>query len=177
MNEAYQDDLSDFVRHGRLDAYELTDEELAYMLEVWRWSQWTARNQPSALDYDVIDAAQTLQRRLAHEKNIEVEYNTALLLKSEVEPLMILRVLFCVPRAVAYCLNPRRWWMLARAWRQTRRYRRLRPLQDAYGNVLGYAEADMTTLHPRAPDLLKRRYWRQLSPYSFADRKRLGYWW
>lgn len=177
MNEAYQDDLSDFVRYGKLDAYELTDDELACMLEVWRWTQWTTRSQPSALDFDVIDSTQGLQRRLANDKNIEVEYNTALLLKSEIEPLMVLRILFSIPRAVLYCLNPRCWWALVRAIRQIRRYGRLRPIQDAYGNPLGYSTAHMSHVQPTAPDLLKRRYWRQLSPYSFEERKRLDYWW
>ncbi|MDZ4764191.1 MAG: hypothetical protein SGI73_06525 [Chloroflexota bacterium] len=177
MNETYQDDLSDFVRYRKLDAYELTDEELAAMLEVWRWTQWMARNQPSTLDYDVIDATQRFQRHLARDKNVEVEYNTALLLKSEIEPLMILRLLFSVPRVLGYCLNPRRWWALLRAAHQIRRYQRLRPLQDAYGNPLGYPVERMLALHPHTPDLLKRRYWRQLSPYTFADRKRLDYWW
>ncbi|PJF26743.1 MAG: hypothetical protein CUN53_06695, partial [Phototrophicales bacterium] len=74
MKEAYRDDLSDFIRYGKLDAYELTDEELARLLEVWRWAEWKRRTHPTAIDYDIIDAAKRLQARLARERNVEVEY-------------------------------------------------------------------------------------------------------
>jgi hypothetical protein len=174
MSEAYRDDLSAFIRYGRLDAYELTDEELARMLEVWRWSQWASR---PTLDCDVNEASQRLQERLASERDVEVEYNTALLLKSEIEPLIYLRALLDLPRAVAYFLRPRRWWALARTWSRVRRYRRLRPVQDTYGNPLGYPAARLEAIRRGAPDLLKRRYWRQLSPYTFEERKRMNYWW
>jgi hypothetical protein len=177
MGEAYRDDLSDFIRHGKLDAYELTDEELARLLEVWRWSVWTRHTQPSPIDHDISAAACHLQARLACERNVEVEYNTALLLKAELEPLMMLRALSCFPRALAYFLHPKRWLALLRGMVRARRYSRLRPAQDAYGNPLGYPTAHMEGACGRAPDLLKRRYWRQISPYSFSDRKTLNYWW
>jgi hypothetical protein len=177
MKEAYQDDLSDFIRYGRLDAYELTDEELARLLEVWRWSEWKRRTHPSAIDRDVIAAAQRLQARLARERDVEVEYNTALLLKAELEALMFARALLDFPRAVAYFLHPRRWIHFLRSIIRARRYNRIAPLQDAYGNPLGYPAAKLDAFCGRAPDLLKRRYWRQLAPYTFEERKRLDYWW
>ena len=86
-------DLTEFARHGKLDAYELTDEELARLLELWRWTAWTHRNTPSGPDHDILDEAHRLQRQLARQNNMEMEYNTALLLKQELEPLMHLRVL------------------------------------------------------------------------------------
>jgi hypothetical protein len=177
MKEAYRDDLSDFVRYGKLDAYELTDEELARLLEVWRWSAWKRRTHPTSIDRDIIAAAQQLQARLAHERGVEVEYNTALLLKAEIEALMFARALLDFPRALAYFLHPRRWLSLLQALIRARRYYRIAPLQDAYGNPLGYPAAKLDSLCGRPPDLLKRRYWRQLAPYSFEERKRLDYWW
>src|SRR5664279_3837669 len=102
MANFYKDDLVDFTRYGKLDAYELTDEELAHMLEVWRWSVGSHDGSP---DEDVRAAAQGLQRHLAHAHNIEVEYNTALLLKQEIEPLIYLRALLHVPHALAYFLR------------------------------------------------------------------------
>jgi hypothetical protein len=177
MKEAYQDDLSDFVRYGKLDAYELTDEELARLLEVWRWSEWKRRTHPTSIDHDIITAAQQLQARLARERDVEVEYNTALLLKAEIEALMFARALLDFPRALAYFLHPRRWLSLLRALIRARRYCRIAPLQDAYGNRLGYPAAKLDAFRERPPDLLKRRYWRQLAPYSFEERKRLDYWW
>lgn len=177
MKEAYRDDLSDFIRYGKLDAYELTDEELARLLEVWRWAEWKRRTHPTAIDHDIIDAAKRLQARLARERDVEVEYNTALLLKSEIEALMFARALLDFPRAVAYFLHPRRWLSLLRAFIRVRRYNRIAPLQDAYGSPLGYPAAKLDAVCGRPPDLLKRRYWRQLAPHSFEERKRLDYWW
>ena len=172
MADFYRDDLTDFARYGKLDAYELTDEELACLLEVWRWS--VSRQRSSPVD-DVRDAARRLQRHLAQVHNIEVEYNTALLLKQEIEPLIYLRTLLDVPKALAYFL--RHGVALLRAIRQQQRYAQIVPVRDSDGVPLGYPRTEFKALHARPPDVLSRRYWRQLSPYSFADRKRLDYWW
>jgi hypothetical protein len=177
MSEAYEEDLRSFTRYGKLDSYELTDEELVRMLELWRWAEWTKRSTPSGPDYDINDAVQRLQRHLAQVHNIEVEYNTALLLKQELEPLMHLRVLSNVPRALAYFLHPRRLWTLIQSLRRAYRYRRVQPAKDAYGNPRGYPAHLLERCKERVPDLLTRPYWRQLSPYNFEQRKRLDYWW
>ena len=48
---------------------------------------------------------------------------------------------------------------------------------DANGTPLGYPRRVLEALHDRAPDVLHRPYWRQLSPHSFEERKRLDDWW
>ncbi len=174
-HDGYREDLIDFVRYGRLDAYDLTDEELAQMLEVWRWAVWYERHQPSAPDHDVLAASRRLQRTLAKEHDIEVEYNTALLMKQEIEPLMYLRVLLDVPRALSYFLRPRGWLSFFCAILQARRYKRIPPIIDERTEKPAYPR--MYGCKGRAPDLLKRPYWRQLSPYTFQDRKKMDYWW
>src|SRR4051812_4038502 len=122
MANFYKDDLIDFTRYGKLDAYELTDEELAHMLEVWRWSVGRHDGSP---DEDVRAAAQCLQRPLAPAHNVEVEYTPALLLKQEIEPLISLRALLPAPQALAFSLpHPP---ALTRALRQHRRYHDLAP--------------------------------------------------
>ncbi len=168
----YRDDLVDFARYGRLDAYELTDEDLARLLEVWRWSVWSGRQSP---EDDVREASRRLQRRLAREHNIEVEYNTMLLFKQEIEPLIHLRVLLDIPKALGYFF----WhcFSLVRALRQHRRYRRVIPARDHNGVPVGYPRPTLDALAMRPPDVLHRHYWHQLSFYSFEERKRLDYWW
>lgn len=168
----YRDDLVDFARYGKLDAYELTDEELARLLEVWRWSVWSGRQSP---EDDVREASRRLQRRLAHGHNIEVEYNTTLLLKQEVEPLLYLRTLIDVPKALAYFA--RHGFALLRALRQHRRFSRLAPARDHNGAPIGYPRPTLDAMRVRPPDVLHRHYWHQLSFYSFEERKRLDYWW
>lgn len=168
----YRSSLVDFARYGKLDAFELTDEELARMLEVWRWSVWAERSSP---DDDVRAAAQRLQRNLARDHNIEVEYNTALLLKQEIEPLIYLRVLLDFPRALLYFL--RGGGALVRALRQHRRCRQVSPTRDPHGAPLGYPRQELDSTPMRAPDVLRRPYWRQLSPHNFEQRKRLDDWW
>lgn len=175
MREAI--DLSEFARYGKLDAYELTDEELARLLELWRWTAWKHRTTPSGPDHDILDEVQALQRDLAQKQNIETEYNTILLLKQELEPLMYLRVLLDVPKAVRYFLRPQGWLKLIQALRQARRCQSVQPVRDRHRGVLGYPRRLLEMYHGRAPDLLKRRYWRQLSPYSFEQRKRMDLWW
>lgn len=170
-------DLTEFARYGKLDAYELTDDELARLLELWRWTAWTHRNTPSGPDHDILDEAHRLQRQLARENNMEMEYNTALLLKQELEPLMHLRVLLDVPKALRYFLRPRGLLALFRALLQARRYRAIIPVRDRQHGGVGYPRARLDKYRGRAPDLLKRRYWRQLSPYSFEERKKMDYWW
>lgn len=170
-------DLSEFARYGKLDAYELTDDELARLLELWRWTAWTRRNTPSGPDHDILNEAQQLQRRLAQMNNIEMEYNTTLLLKQELEPLMHLRVLLDLPRVLRYFLRPRGLLALFRALRQARRYRDIVPVRDRQQGGFGYPRGLLEQYRTRPPDLLKRRYWRQLSPYSYEERKRMDYWW
>ncbi len=172
MTDYYRGDLADFVRYGKLDAYELTDEELSRLLEVWRWAVWSQRSSP---EDDVRAAAQQLQRHLAQSSNIEVEYNTALLLKQEVEPLVYLRALLDFPKAVGYFL--RNAGALLRALRQHQRCKRTTPVRDANGTPLGYPRRAFDALHITAPDVLHRPYWRQLNPHSFEERKRLDDWW
>jgi hypothetical protein len=172
MADFYRDDLVDFTRYGRLDAYDLTDEELARLLEVWRWSVWKERSSPAD---DVRASAQRLQRHLAQTCNVEVEYNTALLLKQEVEPLIYLRVLLDLPKALCYFLRGGR--ALFRAIRQHRRYRKVAPVRDSDGAPLGYPRNLLNALRIQPPDVLHRPYWRQLNPHNFEDRKRLDEWW
>ena len=172
MADFYRDDLVDFTRYGKLDAYELTDDELAAMLEVWRWSVDQQRASP--MD-DVRAVGQRFQRQLARARNVEVEYNTTLLLKEEIEPLIYLRVLLDLPKALIYFL--RNGGALIRAIRQHRRYHAIKPVRDTDGVPLGYPRQNLEALHMRPPDVLHRTYWRQLSPNSFEDRKRLDDWW
>ncbi len=163
-------DLQDFARYGKLDAYELTDEELAHLLEVWRWSVWTGRGAPAD---EVRATTYQLQRELARLHNIEVEYNTAHLLKQEIEPLLHLHALINAPKALWYLLKNGR--ALIRAWMQMRRYQRTKPLCDADGAPLGYPRRALG--RRRAPDLWAQPYWHQVSPYTFEQRKRMDYWW
>lgn len=170
MNDHLRSDLKDFARYGTLDAYELTDEEIAELLEVWRWSVWTERSSPHD---DVRAAVATLQRHLAQHHDVEVEYNTAMLLKQEIEPLVFLRVIHELPGAVLYFL--RHPLELIRAMRHARRVN-VAPVRNHNGEPLGYPRERLPK-HLHAPDLLKRSYWRQLSPYTFAQRKQMDYWW
>lgn len=177
MREGSPEDLSAFIRYNVLDAYELTDEEIAHMLEVWRWSVWRNRARQSGPERDIREATQSLQRHLAQTYDVEVEYNTAFLFKQEIEPLMMLQSLAEVPGIVRYFLRPTRWPALIRAWWQRRRYQKIPPAADGEGNTEGYPQALLDRFRGRAPNLLKRRYWRQISAYSYADRKRLDQWW
>lgn len=168
--------IGDYVRFGILDAYELTDDELARLLELWRWTVWTERRTPNGIDRDIQQAAQGLQRDLA-ERGIDLEYNTALLLKQEVEALLHWRVLAEVPRALWYFVRRLRLAALVRALRQSRRYDRLRPNHSEQGADRGYPRMALEAYRGRAPDLLRRRYWRSLTPHSFEQRRRLKWWW
>jgi len=177
MNAAYRDDLVDFIRNNKLDGYELTDEELAQFLEVWRWSVWTHRATPTGPDYEINDAVQHLRRYLASNHNIEVEYNTVLLLKQEIEPLMYWKVLRDLPRALRYFLGLKGLLSLVRTWRQVRRYNQLEPARDAYANPLGYPVSAMCEYRDKAPDLLKRPYWHPIGLQTLEDWLSLDDWW
>ena len=107
MKDAFAEDLSDFIRNGKLDAYELTDEELADFLEVWRWAAWRRRTLPSGPDADIVDTALQFQAMMQQTHGVEVDYNTFLLLRQELEPLMYLRILRELRRALLYFLQPR----------------------------------------------------------------------
>ena len=176
MRDGYREDLTDFARYGKLDAYELTDEDLARLLEVWRWSMWMER-EPNGADHATIESTRRLQRHLAKHHDLEVEYNTALLLKQEAEPLMHLRVIMDFPKAVGYFLHLSRLWLFVQTLWRTWRYKQLAPAIDSRTNTRGYPRAALDAYTGRAPDLLKRRYWRQLSPHTFEERKRLDVWW
>jgi hypothetical protein len=138
---------------------------------------WRKRNQPTAPDFDVLEASRKIQRQLAAKYNIEVEYNTTLLMKQEIEPLMYLRVLLDVPKAIAYFVRPSRWLPLVRAFRQARRYKRVEAMIDPRSKQTCYPKFFLETFRIKAPNLLKRPYWRQLSPYTFDQRKQMDYWW
>ncbi|MDI9639627.1 hypothetical protein FBR02_04855 [Anaerolineae bacterium CFX9] len=177
MREGSPEDLSAFIRYNVLDAYELTDEEIARMLEVWRWSVWRRRAGQAAPDRDVREATQMLQRHLAKTYDVEVEYNTAFLLKQEIEPLMIIQALTEIPGLIRYCLRPGHWPALIRACWQRWRYQKIAPAADGEGNTEGYPQAALDRFRGRAPNILKRHYWRQISAYTYTDRKRLDQWW
>jgi hypothetical protein len=168
--------LDEFVRLGTLDAYELTDEELARLLELWRWTAWTDRCTPNGIDRDIQHAAHGLQRELA-ERGIDLEYNTALLLKQEIEGLMHWRALADVPRALWYFVRRLRLAALVRAVQQARRYESLRPNHSEDAADRGYPRAALEAWRGAPPDLLRRRYWRSLTPHSFEERRRLKWWW
>ena len=82
------------------DGYELTDEELASFLEVWRWSIWTRYGRPTSPDHSIDDATQRLQAHMTQHHHVDVEYNTLLLLRQELEPMLYLRLLWDFPRVV-----------------------------------------------------------------------------
>lgn len=164
MKDAFVEDLSDFIRNGRLDAYELTDEELADFLEVWRWATWRQRTQPTGPDADIVDAAQQFQAQMRQRHGVEVDYNTLLLLRQELEPLMYLRILREVRRALGYFLQPQNWRALFRSLARARRYERTAPLVDWRTYQKGYPRAAMRQIQDPAPDLLRRKYWRRVGP-------------
>lgn len=164
MKDAFADDLSDFIRNGKLDAYELTDSELAEFLEVWRWTVWRRRTQPSGPDADIVEAAQQFQAVMRDEYGVEVDYNTLLLLREELEPLMYLRVLRDLRRALVYFLQPRNLVNLLRVVGRARRYERTAPLVDWRTYRKGYPRAAMGRLADPAPDLVRRKYWRRVGP-------------
>jgi len=171
------DDLSEFARYGRLDAYELTDHELVQMLEVWRWHIWTHGRDLPAADRAVLEGVRDLQRRLARTHDIETEYNTVLLLKEESEPLMHVRMLGEACASLRYCLNPRRWYGLLLALLHIRRYRKIQPVTNSDGARIGYPRRLLAQFRGRVPDLMRRKYWRPLSGDTYEERKRSDAWW
>jgi hypothetical protein len=176
MQDAYADDLSDFIRNGKLDCYELTDEELARFLEVWRWSIWTRLSDPSGPDHDVLDVAHHLEMHMARHHGVEVDYNTLLLLRQEIEPLMYLRVLYNLPHALLYFLDPRNLLHLFRSLRRIGRYKRIKSVSDDHGER-GYPVRTMDEIKDRAPDLLRRVYWRRIGQNSVEMWRRQDTWW
>jgi hypothetical protein len=176
MRDIYADDLSDFIRNGKLDGYELTDEELAQFLEVWRWTVWTRYGTPSVPDHTIVDAVQHLQAHMEQRYGVEVDYNTLLLLREELEPLMYMRVLWDIKRVVLYFLRPRNMLLLLRTLSRARRYNRTQPLRDFRTHRFGYAKADMEQVHEQAPDLVRRKYWHRLGASLQEMRKRPDWW-
>lgn len=176
MQDVYHDDLRDFVRHGKLDAYELTDAELARFLELWRWSAYTRRTAPTAPDYDTHDVVNRLERHLYHEFGIEIEYNTRLLLLQQAEPLMYMSVLMSVREAVVYFV----WHPMAffQSLRHIRRARRVKPvLGEQRMECRGYPRGVMHKQQLPNTNLLKRRYWRRLSQHTPQHRLEQDQWW
>lgn len=177
MRDAYVDDLSDFIRHHKLDCYELTDDELTEFLEVWRWAAWRRRTQPNSPDADVMDATTRLRMHLAHNHNVEVDYNTLLLLRQELEPLMHLRILRDVPRALLYFLHPRNLLKVLRSVRRAKRYDRLAPYIDPKSNRQGYPKLAMQYVNERPPNLLRRAYWRRIAQETYTEKRQSDFWW
>jgi hypothetical protein len=58
-----------------------------------------------------------------------------------------------------------------------RRYRRIDPVIDAEGRWVGYPRRRLERFRGRAPDLMRRKYWRPLGGESYAERKRSDVWW
>lgn len=175
MQDVYHDDLRDFVRNGRLDAYELTDAELARFLELWRWSAYTRRTSPSSPDYDAYDMVVRLERHLHQTFGIEIEYNTRLLLRHELEAMMHMNILLEVPRALLYFLNPQNWLAAFSSLRNIRRARRVKPiLGEQELECRGYPRRVLDNASPPRVDLLKRTYWRRISS---KERLRNRIWW
>jgi hypothetical protein len=168
--------LEQFARYGRLDAYELTDEEIARLLEVWRYEIWRDGARTQLSDRQILDAVKSLQRRLAYEHDIEIEYNTLLLLKTEIEPLANYAVLRDGLRALCWFLHPLRWWTFARVSWRARRYRKIDPARVQDELLEGYPIYSLNRFRGRAPDLLKRKYYRPFSAHSYEERKKLDEW-
>jgi hypothetical protein len=164
MKDAFVDDLRDFIRNGKLDAYELTDSELAEFLEVWRWAVWRRRTQPSGPDADIVEATTHVQTLLRQQYGVDVDYNTLLLLREELEPLMYWRVLHDLRRALGFFLQPSNLLRLWRVWQRARRYQRTAPAVDWRTHEQGYPRAAMSRVNDPAPDLLRRKYWRRVGP-------------
>lgn len=170
--------MTDFVRYGMLDAYELNDDDLAQMLELWRWTVWMRANQPNGIDHDVLEAVHSLQRKLAQNQNADLEYNTAILLKQDIEALMYLRCLFNAPRAVWYFARRMRVFTLMRAFIQSRRYSKMqRSYSEGSAANRGYPRHALEHFHGKAPDMMKRHYWRSLTFKTFQERKHCEMWW
>lgn len=176
MKDAYADDLSDFIRNGKLDGYELTDEELAQFLEVWRWSMWTRYGTPSVPEHNINDAVHRLQAHMLQCYGVEVDYNTMLIMRQELEPLMYLRVWWDMRRVLLFFLKPQNWLALVRSVIRARRYEQLHPLEDRRTRQRGYAKADMERVNERAPDLVRRKYWHRLGASPIEQRERPGWW-
>lgn len=178
MQDVYHDDLRDFVRNGRLDAYELTDAELARFLELWRWSAYTRRTTPSSPDFDAYDMVERLERHLYRNHNIEIEYNTRLLLRSELEAMMYMNVLLEAPRALLYFINPQNWLTTIATLRNIRRARRIKPvLGEQERECRGYPRRLLNQARLPRIDLLARTYWRQISPHTTKERIQDDMWW
>jgi hypothetical protein len=169
--------LLDFVRFDALDAYELTDDELARLLELWRWTALHRRQQPNGIDYDIQEAVRSLQRELAEQHGIDLEYNTALLLKQEIEAQMHWRALCDAPRAMWYFVQRARIIALVRAIFRQRRYARIDAGHSERSRDRGYPREQLAAFNARPPNLLRRRYWRSLTPHDFEARRRMKWWW
>jgi hypothetical protein len=176
MHDAYCDDLSDFIRHQKLDCFELTDEELAHFFEVWRWTIWTRRR--DGADFDVLDATNHLQGHMAQTYQVKVDYNTLLLLRQEAEPLMQWRILAHFWRAVFYFLRPRNLLLLCKTLRRTQRYDRIHPLVEGNDQTRrGYPLRLIEQVNAESPDVLRRTYWRQIGSQHFEATRCPDLWW
>ncbi|MBW4438611.1 MAG: hypothetical protein KME04_15830 [Pleurocapsa minor GSE-CHR-MK-17-07R] len=169
--------MADFARFGSLDAYDLTDDELAQMLELWRWTVWKAAHQPSAVDHDILQAVQAFQRQLAEKHDLDMEYNTALLLKQELEPLMHFRALRMFPAAMWYFVRRLNPLVFLRAWHRARRYDALEASRGQRPSDRGYPRELLESFRGRPPNMLKRKYWRSLTAHSYDERKQMKRWW
>ncbi|MCS7071016.1 MAG: hypothetical protein NZM00_05885, partial [Anaerolinea sp.] len=58
-----------------------------------------------------------------------------------------------------------------------RRYRRIVPVIDASGRRTGYPRRLLERFRGRAPDLMRRKYWRPLAGETYEERKRTDVWW
>lgn len=173
----YHDDLRDFIRHGKLDAYELTDDELARFLELWRWGVYHRRNEPSAADYDTFDAVERLEQHLYHTYGVTVEYNTRLLLRQELEAFVHLNLVLQGWRSLWYFLRPDRIFALVRSVRNIRRAKRVRPiLGEQELECRGYPRRVLDEARLPRIDLLRRRYWRRINSKSPEERLKARRW-
>lgn len=173
--EGLHGDLHEFARRHRLDAYELTDRELAELVEVWRWALWRARTRPTPTDHDILEAARDLRRRLARDHNLDVEYNTFYLLKDEAEPLLHLRALWAGWAALLYFLHPRALLRLPVTWWRAWRYARTAPVPENTAGLV-YPRAALRSLRLRPPRLLRRKYWHPIGSATLDERKRTEEW-
>jgi hypothetical protein len=178
MQDVYHDDLRDFIRHGRLDAYDLTDEELPRFLELWRWSVYNRRTNPTSPDHDAHDMVNRLERHLYGSYGVEIEYNTRLLLRHELEAMLHMNILLEVPHALLYFLDPRRIWQVIPTLRQIARAQRIKPVMGEQTiECRGYPRKLLNGTRLRRIDLLRRRYWHRINPQKPSQRIRQDDWW
>jgi hypothetical protein len=169
-------DLHEYARREQLDAYELTDRELAELLEVWRWRVWHTHTRPTPTDRDAAEAVRALRRQLAREHDLDLDYNTFYLLREECTPLLHLRALWAGYDALVWFAHPRRWPLFWRTlWRAWRCARTPSVPEEAAPHLL-YPRDRLERARLHAPDLLRRRYWRPIGGASLDVRKQTDEW-